>query len=177
MALQHKFLVSLTCAFSGYTLWIGAFRPCLVIIACVSGAAGALLLSCPFGCWCCQWGHRDVDFSAAFGVAGTTTVEREGWWAKVAGASASSGIVRLARPTATAPDPLCCREARVVVTPLLLLLHSLEGLGLWARPPLFPRFCLLCVVPIHSPWDPQTCGSLWHPGVSGRGAFVELWMF
>lgn len=61
MALQHKFLVSLTCAFSGYRLWIGAFRRCLVIIACVSGAAGALLLSVSLrllvlplgapGCW------------------------------------------------------------------------------------------------------------------------------
>ena len=39
--------------------------------------------------------------------------------------------------------------------PPLLLLHSLglwlEGPGLWALPPLFPGFCLLCAVPIHSP--------------------------
>lgn len=34
----------------------------------------------------------------------------------------------------------------------------------------------LCV-PAHIPLDVPVCRTLWHPGVLGRGTFVELWMF
>lgn len=32
-------------------------------------------------------------------------------------------------------------------------------------------------VPAHIPLDVPACRILWHPGVLGRGTFVELWMF
>ena len=34
----------------------------------------------------------------------------------------------------------------------------------------------LCV-PAHIPLDAPVCRIIWHPGVLGRGTFVELWMF
>lgn len=32
-------------------------------------------------------------------------------------------------------------------------------------------------VPAHIPLDVPACRILWHPGVLGRGTFVEEWMF
>ena len=46
--------------------------------------------------------------------------------------------------------------------------------GTTSKIPLFPP--PLCV-PVHPPLDEQVCGILWHPGMLGRGTFVELWVF
>ena len=51
-----------------------------------------------------------------------------------------------------------------------------KGPGSWALPPLFPRLLPLCP-PLRSPLYVLMCESLWHCGMLGKIALVELWVF
>ena len=50
------------------------------------------------------------------------------------------------------------------------------GLEMQVQPPLFAPFCLPSGL-VSPSWEVQMYGILWHPGVLGRGIFVELRMF
>ena len=159
-------------------------------------------VSCAFFYWCflvlshSQWvGIAGTAFTVAWfpvaaGAAAVGRLKSCAHFPCCYQALSCSQGVRIARlHLICCPVPCGCRyhcawEARVMCMPLLLLSCSLglctAALAAMARGQDHGHYLhcsfgsLPLCSPIHLPLYVLMCGSLWHPGVLGKGTFVEL---
>lgn len=143
--------------------------------------------------WGSSWGH--VSTSAVSGVIRFVVSTPDGGWGldlwvspclekQDPCPSAAAAQLPLTVGTAVAGrSELCNLQEVLPVTCCYQVLRSCElschGWRTWDSgtvstvPLVLPCLC----APVHPLLDVQLCGILRHPGISGRGMFVELWMF